>query len=297
MTAIPLFSKPSITDAQQLDEWLKRGRTEAFSVITIVTPDMARLLLAHNEGNRNIRWNGTTRSVAAYSAAMKRGEWAVNGAGLTVSRCGQLNDGQHRLHAVIQAQLPVQMQITFGVERGTRHTVDQGQARPPGQILLMAGEINTNVLASTLQFLWATELGLSLNYRFSMDQMMEALERHPEARQAVVACRALSSHYRLAGGYIAGAHYLCRKANGFQADHFLQGLTTGLNIQQVNSPVNRLRSIFEDHRAQLKGKKLDRQYQAAIYIKGFNNFIRGRTGVILWRNTGPAAEAFPVVGG
>ncbi|MGL4197548.1 MAG: hypothetical protein ACRCSX_07290 [Allorhizobium sp.] len=307
MTAISLFDKqsarsraasqPPVTDAQQLDEWLKRGRSEVFTVATMVSPDMARLLLSHNDANRNLNWTGATRSVAAYASAMKRGEWVLNGEPLIISRCGQLNDGQHRLHGIIQAQGAVQMLLTFGVDRGTRHTVDQGVARSPGQILTMAGEVNTNALAGTLQFLWALDNGLSFNNRFSTDQMLETLERHPEARAAILAVRGLTSHYRLSHGYIAGAYYLCRVQNQFQADHYQKALATGLNIQHANSPVSRLRAMFEDHRAQLKGKKLDRDFQAAIYIKGFNNFMKGRTGVLLWRNTGPGAEAFPVVGG
>ena len=96
MTAISLFDKqsarpraasqPPVTDAQQLDEWLKRGKSEVFTVATMVSPDMARLLLSHNDANRNLNWTGATRSVAAYASAMKRGEWVLNGEPLIISR-------------------------------------------------------------------------------------------------------------------------------------------------------------------------------------------------------------------
>lgn len=297
MTAVPLFNKSRVTPTQQLSEWIRQGKAEVFTVIVHVTPDIARLLLASNDNNRNVNWTGMTRSVAAYSAAMKRGEWVINGESIIVSRDGKLNDGQHRLHAVIQAQTTVPMQMTFGVDRDTRHTVDQGIARSPGQILLMAGEMNTNTLAGALQYVWALEGGLSLNSRFSTDQMLETLKRYPELREAVKAVRHLSSHYKLSTGYIAGAHFQCRKYQPFSADQYLEALTTGLNIKNVNSPISRLRRQFEDHRAGLKTGKLERITQAALYIKGFNNFTKGKTGPLSWRSAGPTAEAFPKVGG
>jgi hypothetical protein len=309
MTALKLFSKdqPSDThkiagvgkspEAKQLAEWLARGKGEVFAVTTLVSPDMARLLLAMNFGNRPVVWNGSTRSVAAYAAAMKRGEWSLNGEAIIVACDGALNDGQHRLHGVIQHGAPVLMQITFGVERDTRHTVDQGIARSPGNILSMYGEVNTNSLACQLQFLWAHDEGLSLNWRPSTDQILSTLKRHPEARDTINAIGKLCDYYRLSHGYIAGAHYLCRKRDEFYADQYLGALTTGLHITSTKSSIARLRGAFGDHRAQLKGHKLDRTTQAAFYIKGFNNYVKGRTGPISWRAAGPAAEAFPTVGG
>ncbi|MFZ5667940.1 MAG: hypothetical protein ACOY4K_00450 [Pseudomonadota bacterium] len=282
-----------MTDADQLSLWLARGKTEVFSVVAPVSPDLARLLLGTNEDNRPILWNGSTRSVAAYAAAMSRGEWRLNGEAVIVSRTGELNDGQHRLHAVIQNGASVMMQIVFGVSRDTRHTVDQGIARTPGHILVMMGEANTNHLACALQFMWAIDEGLSLNCRPSTDQLLTTLDAHPDLRDALPAASKLTGHYRLSGGYIAAAHYVCRGHDAFYADQYLGALTTGLHLTSTGSPAARLRKAFEDHRAQLKGKKLDRITQAALYIKGFNNTLRGRTGPIAWRATGPTAESFP----
>lgn len=284
-----------VTEAQQLQEWLSRGRLEVFTVTTNLTPDLARLLLANNESNRPVNFGNSTRSVTAYANAMRRGEWLLNGETLIVSRDGQLNDGQHRCYAAIEADAAVPILITFGVERDTRHTVDQGNARSPGHILAMAGETNTNHLAGALQMLWATDSDLTLNARPSMEQLLDTLARHPGAREALKAVGSLAGHYRLSHGYLAAAHYLCRKGDAFSADQFLGLATTGLHIANVNSPVARLRKQFEEHNA--KRKKIDRIEQAALYIKAFNNFRQGRTGPIAWRNTGPSPEAFPAVGG
>ena len=161
----------------------------------------------------------------------------------------------------------------------------------------MFGEANTNALASQLQFLWCLDNGLTFNFRPSTDQILATLKRHPESRDTLTAVAKFCGHYRLSDGYIAGAHYLARKSDAFYADQYLGALTTGLHITTTNSPVARLRRQYEDHRAQLKGHKLDRVTQAAFYIKGFNNMKKGRTGPISWRAVGPTAESFPTAGG
>lgn len=302
MSAIPLFNKgqqrPSpikSTPAGQVREWIERGKREVFSVVTLVTPDMARVLIGCNTENRPVIWNGANRSVSAYAAAMKRGEWTLNGEAVIVAATGELNDGQHRLYAVIESGGSVMMALMFGVGRDTRHTVDQGVARTPGHILVMMGEKDANNLAGALQFLWTRDAGVSLNLRPSSDQLLETLSRHPEIREAVRAANPVAQ-FHVSRGYIAAAHYLCRKADPFAADQFLNAVVTGLNIQNVNSPVNKLRKAFGEHDA--KRKPLGRIEQAALYIKAFNAFRQGRTPkLLMWRDTGEAAEAFPRVEG
>lgn len=299
MSVAPLFAKakapsPTMNEAAQLAAWLARGETEVFAVITTLTPTLAALLTQRNEDNRPVVWKGRNRSVEAYADAMRRGEWLLNAEPLIVSRDGYLNDGQHRAYAVLECQLSVPVMIAFGVERDTRHTVDQGIIRTPGHILALSGEVNVNQLACALQMLWCLDQGISLNYRPSPAQLFDTLDRHPTIREALPAVMKLFAHYRLSGGYIAAAHYLCRRVDTSTADMFLGDMTTGLNIKSVNSPVARLRKQFEEHSA--KRKRLLRDEQAALYIKGFNNFRRGRQGALVWRNAGPAAEAFPMAG-
>lgn len=286
---------PARAEGEQMDTWIGEAKTQVFSVTALVTPSMAEALLKRNGGNRPVIWTGPNRSVAAYAAAMTRGEWVLNGEPVIISSEGDLNDGQHRLHAIIQSGVPVQLMLTFGVERATRHTVDQGVARTPGHILAMFGEKDGNNLATALQFLWAHDTGNSLNNRPSSDQLLATLAVHPEIRDAVTAACHLGSHYRLSRGYMAAVYYMTRRHDPFIADQFLKAASTGLNIKNTGSPVLKLRRQYEEHGA--KRKRLDKIEQAALYIKAFNMFCKGRSGVVSWRVAGPGAEAFPTVGG
>lgn len=278
--------------ADQLSRWLTDARDDVFSVTTLVTPKMAEALLERNGGNRPVIWTGATRSVSAYAEAMSRGEWVLNGEPIIISSAGDLNDGQHRLHAIIQSGVSVQMMMTFGVERDTRHTVDQGVARTHGHILSMFGEKSANVLATALQFLWVHDQGLTLHARPSTDQLLATLAVHPDIRAVVTDVAHLAGEFRLSRGYIAAAHYLCKRHNAFSADQFLDALTTGTNIRNVNSPVARLRRMFTEHSA--KRTRKTNIEQAGNYIKSFNQFLRGRTGPCVWKPN--SNESFPVAG-
>ncbi|WP_303713330.1 hypothetical protein [Brevundimonas naejangsanensis] len=146
MTNTPLFSKPKTAAESQLEKWIEQGRSGVFTVTTMLTPELARLLLANNPNNRPAQWgaNRGTRSVTAYAAMMARGEWMLNGSTIVVASTGELNDGQHRCEAVIIADTAVPVQIVFGVERHTRSTLDQGIARTGGGVLAMEGVKDAN---------------------------------------------------------------------------------------------------------------------------------------------------------
>lgn len=275
-----------------LHAWLKRAQTEIFTVTTTVTPELAERLLARNDGNRPLRWNGALRCVEAYAKAMVAGDWRLNGEAIIVSADGLLNDGQHRLHAVISSGVSVPMQITFGVERDTRHTVDQGAARTPGNILAMRGEQNTNQLAHAIQFLWCYDGQRVFGYRPTSDELLAVLESNPGLRDAVRDVGPLCREFRASPGYIGGSLFVCRRVNPIIANAMLQSVETGLDIRDSGSPILRLRKRFQDHLA--KRDPISALEQAALYIKAFNALTQRRNvRNLLWRQAGPAAEAFP----
>lgn len=276
----------------QLRKWLDQGLDEVFTVVIDVTPALAHELLERNHDNRPFRPRGAVRSIECYAAAMQRSEWRVNGQGIIVSRDGQLNDGQNRLKAVIQSKLPsVKMQITFGVERESRVTVDQGAARTPGDILFLRGEKNANVLAHALQFLFAYYGKQTFTARPSSHQLGLLLDAHPDIRAAVNPASLLRS-LRGSVGYLAGALYLCRQVDAVQADEFLKQVAEGL-FTNASEPAYLLHKRLQAHAINPR-EKLHAVEQAALFIKAFNaHKRRQKLSGLRWRRYGDAAEAFP----
>lgn len=91
-----------------------------------VTPTLAQQWLDNARPNRHLGWN----HVNAYAYDMKRGGWALNpNASLLFDVHGKLADGQHRLHALIKANMSLDMFVDRGVPEEVLATIDRGRAR------------------------------------------------------------------------------------------------------------------------------------------------------------------------
>mgnify|MGYP001767036089 CR=1 FL=1 len=93
--------------------------------IITVTPKRAEEYLSANTINRTLRKSVVER----YANDMKMGRWELTHQGIAVANDGTLLDGQHRLHAVIKAGVPVMMQVTTGLDVSAFANIDKLVAR------------------------------------------------------------------------------------------------------------------------------------------------------------------------
>lgn len=91
----------------------------------MVTPEMAKGFLTKNTDNRNKRgwW------VSGLANMIKRGEWIPTHQGVAFSKSGKLLDGQHRLEAIIEANISVQMLVVTNVRDDAYKVLDNGIKR------------------------------------------------------------------------------------------------------------------------------------------------------------------------
>lgn len=100
-----------------------------------ITPAIAEQMLANNNSNRNLRHS----KVRSYALLMQAGLWeADSNDAILISEDGELLNGQHRLHAVIEAGIPVDMAVRRGVSRKIFKVLDQGAARSTGDMYIGA---------------------------------------------------------------------------------------------------------------------------------------------------------------
>lgn len=105
------------------------------SVETLVTPEIAKEWLEHNiKNNRQV----SQRVVDRYADDMKSGKWQLTADGISFNESGELTNGQHRLNAVIKANVPVKMYVTYGVPNES-YIYDRGHMRGIANVLQMAG--------------------------------------------------------------------------------------------------------------------------------------------------------------
>jgi hypothetical protein len=92
---------------------------------TITPKEAKRIIESCNIDNRRIRDN----NVSWLAQQMKAGEWMLTHQGIAFSESGRLLDGQHRLLAVIQADVPVKFMVTQGLDENAFRFVDCGERR------------------------------------------------------------------------------------------------------------------------------------------------------------------------
>lgn len=90
-----------------------------------VTPALAMSLLKTQALNRPL----SPGIVCSYAEQMLAGQWRVTNQGVGIDDAGVLIDGQHRLAAVVQAGIPVQMMVTRGMHRVDRDVIDCGRTQ------------------------------------------------------------------------------------------------------------------------------------------------------------------------
>lgn len=118
----------------------------------IITPEIAARYLENNVANRPIQ----QKTVKNYARDMLSGKWELNGQGISFYENGNLADGQHRLNAIIEAGIPVEMYVTYGVPNSS-FIHDRGRGRTMSNILSMNGfstSIASNVLVGCINFMF-----------------------------------------------------------------------------------------------------------------------------------------------
>lgn len=137
-----------------IQQKVNRGAVRQFAEVMTINPDIAAVLLARNPKDENRKL--TISRVRTYAKDMADGLWdGMNGQTIVVSKDGYLNDGQHRLNAIIAADAHISMLIVFGAERDSRLTLDQNKARTPGDYVTMVGVANGNNIAAAARILYA----------------------------------------------------------------------------------------------------------------------------------------------
>lgn len=151
---------------------------QTFAQETIVTPQLAAEWLKQNTMNRPLR----TVVVQNYMADMVSGKWQANGETIKISADGKVLDGQHRLHAIIRAGVPIKMLVVGGLPNDSFKTIDTGMRRSAAQIVGLQGKQNATIQASIGRWLvLIAEKTGETGSRGSVTtaEILESLDRHP----------------------------------------------------------------------------------------------------------------------
>lgn len=281
-----------------------------------ITPEMAReWMTRHKEiveanraasggaarDNRPVRWG----DVAAFARDMRAGKWVVNGETVKRACDGTVSDGQHRLYACMQAEVPFTSLVVTGVAPEAQDTMDIGSKRKLSDQLAIANEANAIILASVtrwaLRWLHGFRGGTSLggggaspnpNFNPTHAEMLEFLAREPRLRDAAeFAAHARNSFKSVRASVYAMGHMLFSGTDRLAARVFLDGVVSGADLPKGHPALAFRARVLN---ARDNGERLNEQEQLALLITAWNAFREDRQiGRLQLPKGGLTAKNFP----
>jgi hypothetical protein len=247
------------------------------SRVQMVTPAKAGEYLARNTANRPL----TKRTVREFAEAMRRGEWRVTHQGIAFDTAGALVDGQHRLAAVVEADVPVEMTVFTEVPVGAFDVLDTGKRRNAADVLAIEGEKSAVMLAAMVRTVWLYENRPELNWSggsagVTNHQIVQALVDHPKLRDYVGPGEQIAQATGMIKSAAGSASYLVAKANpGTDLTAWFEGIIDGAGLVK-GDPRLLFRRVMFAHTRKQAGQVLRRREtreHVTLYIKAFNAWI------------------------
>ena len=122
----------------------------------LITPEMALEILTNkNPINRPIKKANLKR----LTKAILDEEWLLTNQGISFDSDGNLLDGQHRLHACIEADTPIEILVGRNINKKAFNVVDTGCARTAGDTLdiINGKSSNGKTIAAAVKIIWYYE--------------------------------------------------------------------------------------------------------------------------------------------
>lgn len=253
-----------------LDERIHTALSEPMSEPVTLTPVLAGILLEphRNPDNRPI----SELLVDRISSDIKGRRYIFNGEPIIISREGYTNDGQHRCHAVIKTGKAIRTMISFGFERESRMTLDQGNTRTAGHYLSMAGVVDGNGVGTVATMIWQykehNRLSTDGRSRPTKSQVLLVAESYKDIHDSLLVCGKTNG---VAGRtLLAFCHWVAsHKAGKAAADEFFSSLISGANLG-ARSPI-----LYARNR--LNNERLTTNEKVELIFRAWNAWREKRT--------------------
>ncbi|MFD9428720.1 MULTISPECIES: hypothetical protein [unclassified Streptomyces] len=251
------------------------------TVVTI-TPDTAREILQRNTGNRPL----DKSVVAQLVKEIHNGSWQVTHQGIALDgplATGNIVDGQHRLHAIVQSGMTTPTLVFQNVPPATFSVLDTGKRRSGGDVLALTGERDTTLLSSTIRHVHLFRTSPSGSWvgsssRVTNNEILAIFRVQPEEfRTAVKQGRILGKELGLIPTAAACAYFLTvESAPVAQAGEWMRGLTTQANLDSDDPRLALIKVMRQLRGGGTQRRRTDTRSQIGLYIKAWNAWVSGR---------------------
>lgn len=198
---------------------------EPVALRTQISPATASWLLGMNPENRKTSENMGIK----YADDMRNGRWQENGAGLAISTCLALNDGQHRCMAVEETGVTIMITVTVGLTRESRMTLDSGLKRTLSNKLDMQGYQDHGLLGAMTKMIIGLEANRDASRRSLRESSDPLICERIDNDYAIIQSAKFVRSLKITKGFLSKQqigffHYVLSRIDNNAADIFLQGL-------------------------------------------------------------------------
>lgn len=251
-----------------LTSYIEKGRSKVHTQVLEITPEFARIMLEHNEDNRNIR----PAKLEQIKSDMKAGRFQFNGDTIKFSKDGKLNDGQHRLKAIFETNKSQKLLVVFGVERDSRTTVDIGATRTVGDHMAVQGWPYATTIASVARMCIGYERaegkGFTRPSEISVGEIIDRASNDQLLQECASYAASNTGKFKNFGsqGVVGFCFYQFSKRRPLEAKTFIEGVRTGANLNE-GSPIRLLRDKM------MNSPRLTKVQKIEAYIRAWNAWI------------------------
>jgi hypothetical protein len=271
-----------------MNEDMRDPTPQPYNEIVDLTPALAAAWLEKNDNNRPINWN----YVSQLARDMKAGRFRCTHQGIAFDTEGRLIDGQHRLWAVLEADVTVRMRVFYNEPPENIVLIDGNCPRRAADRMSLGGALGT-VRTDELATLRAMLGGISMvTKRRTIHEEMGLLEKHRPAvqfaHQHLAVARPAGIANSMTRAVVARAWY-CVTLNVFLT-RFCEVLRTGIPACDAEHVVVLLRDQLTGLRNQ-RTTSAARQRQYALTSRALSAYLRSESLSIL---RAPTFELFPL---
>lgn len=217
-----------------------------------ITGEIARAMLEQNTSNRPV----SRREVERLKRILEYGKWRYNGEAIKFDKTGHLKDGQHRLTAIAESNIPAELLVVRDLDAEAFTTLDQGRKRTGGDVLFMRGVKRYN----------AASVACAAVYRILKNRTIygavdpipaygidEIIDRHPGLVASLEYCAPLhrQGDAGIIGlGYLAAFHYIMETLfdQPEKAATFVEGITMGTGLDEGSAILQFRRRVLHTGR-------------------------------------------------
>lgn len=242
--------------------------------VTFVTPEMAEVYLQCNLNNRPL----SRAHITNLAEALKRGEWKMTAEPIKFTNDDLLIDGQHRLHAILEANKGALLSIARNVPADSFDAMDRGRLRSSGDVLAMMNVKYYTAVASGLRLYCQfeqknTDGTINLSRVISSQQIENQMKKSPSVHEwAKFSYTGIKK--MLNSGTVVGLGLLFEEKDPQFAKAFFDKLSSGEGLRK-GDPLLTLRDRLMLNR--YSNAKLAQRHIIMIVIKCWNASRRNKS--------------------